>query len=262
VNLMRLTDGEAECRKAAREQFQLWTDHLKICITGGCASPNDEPWQVHLTEGEIRAFVEEATAHGMYVMGHSLNDDGNRRAVQCGVRTIEHGSFLTEGTARLMKEKGAHLVSTLAVVWWAEQFGKEQGAAEWFLRKLAHPGCTPDGASILEGIVSAAQTALKMGVPVGSGADYFGTMCGGEAMNIKLLVDLVGLTPYRALKAATIVNAEIIRMKNQIGSIEPGKWADILIVKGNPDEDINVMVEPSNVQLVMKEGNVLKNTIF
>jgi len=243
VNLMHLADGEEECRTAAREQFQLWTDHLKIAITGGCASPNDEPWQVHMTEGEIKAFVEEATAHGMYVMAHSLNDQGNRRAVECGVRTIEHGCFLSEETASIMKKKGAYLVATLAVVWWAERYGKEQGAAEWFLRKIANPCCSPDGASILEGMVSAAQTALRMGIPVGSGADYFGT------------------TPYQALKTATIVNAEIIQRKDQLGSIEPGKRADLLIVDGAPDKDINVIVEPANVQLVVKDGKILKNTL-
>lgn len=261
INLMHLVDGEAECRKAAREQFQLGTDHLKICITGGCASPNDEPWQVHLSEGEIRAFVEEANAHGIYVMAHSLNDDGNCRAVECGVGTIEHGAFLSDRTARLMKERGVHLVSTMAVVAWAEQYGKEQGAAEWFTRKLANPNCSPDGASILEGLVRGVQAALRAGVAVGSGADFFGTMCGGEAMNIKLLVDLGGMTPYQALQAATRVNAEIIRLKERLGTVEPGKWADLLIIDGEPDRDINVITQPSKIRMVMKEGQIMKNTL-
>jgi len=262
INLMRLCDGEDDCRKAAREQFQNWCDHLKICITGGCASPNDEPWQVHLSEAEIRIFCEEATAHGKYVMAHSLNDEGNRLAAECGVHSIEHGSFLTEETARLMKNKGTSLVSTIAVVWWAEKYGKEQGAAEWFLRKLANPGCSSDGASIMEGIIKAAKLATDIGIPVGSGSDYFGIMCGGEAMNIKLLVDLVGLSPYQALKAATIVNAGIIGLKDKTGSIEIGKWADIIVVDGNPDEDINVINEPAKIRLVMKDGKIMKSTLI
>lgn len=262
INLMRLCDGEDDCRKAAREQFQNWCDHLKICITGGCASPNDEPWQVHLSEAEIRIFCEEATAHGKSVMAHSLNDEGNRLAAECGVHSIEHGSFLTEETAQLMKNKGTRLVSTLAVVWWAEKYGKEQGAAEWFLRKLANPGCSPDGASIMEGIIKAAKLATEFGIPVGSGSDYFGIMCGGEAMNIKLLVDLIGLSPYQALKAATIVNAEILGLKDKTGSIEIGKWADIIVVDGNPDEDINVINEPAKIRLVMKDGKIMKSTLI
>ncbi|MCJ7622546.1 MAG: amidohydrolase family protein, partial [Anaerolineaceae bacterium] len=195
INLMRLCNGEDDCRKAAREQFQMWCDHIKICITGGCASPNDEPWQVHLTEAEIRAFTEEAEAHGRTIMGHSLNDAGNRLAAESGVHSIEHGSFLSQETALLMKSNGTHLVSTIAVVWWAEEFGKAQGAADWFLRKLAHPECSPDGASILEGLIRSAKLAYETGVLVGSGSDYFGAMCGGEAMNIKFLVDMVGLSP-------------------------------------------------------------------
>jgi len=262
INLMRLCDGEDDCRKAAREQFQMGCDHLKICITGGCASPNDEAWQVHLTEAEIRTFCEEATAHGKYVMAHSLNDKGNRLAVECGVDSLEHGSFLTEETAQLMKNEGTTLVSILAIVWWVEKYGKEQGVADWFLRKLANPGCSPDGASIKEGLVRGARLAADFGIPVGSGADYWGNLCGGEAMNIKLLVDWVGFSPYQALKSATIVNAEILQLKDKTGSIENGKWADIIVINGNPDEDINVIVDPANVLLVMKDGKVMKNIMI
>lgn len=261
INLMRLVDGEDDCRKAAREQFQMWCDHLKICITGGCASPNDEPWQVHLSEAEVRIFCEEAAAHGKYVMAHSLNDTGNRLAAECGVRSIEHGSYLSEETVRIMKNKGTNLVSTTAVVWWAETYGKENGAAEWFLRKLANPHCSPDGASIMEGSIRAAKLAFNAGIPVGSGSDYFGMMCGGEAMNIKFLVDLIGLSPYQALKAATVVNADILRLKEVTGSIEAEKWADMIVVDGKPDIDINVITDPARIQLVMKSGQIMKNCL-
>ncbi len=259
VNLMRLCDGADDCRLAAREQFQKGCDHIKICITGGCASPNDEAWQVHLSESEVKAFCEEAKAHGKYVMAHSLNDSGNRLAVDCGVESLEHGSFLTKETAQLMKTSGTTLVSILAIVWWAEKYGKEKGSAEWFLRKLANPGCSVDGASVMEGLVRGAKMANDFGIPVGSGADYWGSLCGEDAMNIKLLVDNVGFSPYQALKSATIVNAEIIKLKNKTGSIECGKWADIIVVNGNPDDDINLMIDPGNILMVMKDGNVMKN---
>lgn len=261
INLIRLCDGEDDCRLAAREQFQKGCDHIKICITGGCASPNDEAWQVHFTEAEIKTFCEEAKAHGKYVMAHSLNDQGNRLAAESGVGSIEHGSFLSQETAQIMKKTGAALVSSPAIVWWAEKYGKERGADEWFLRKLAHPGCSPDGASILEGLIRGARIANDFGIPVGSGADYWGNLCGDEAMNIKLLVDLVGFSPYQAIKSATIVNAGILRLKEKTGSIENGKWADMIVVDGNPDEDINLITDPANILMVMRDGKVMKNNM-
>lgn len=258
IKLMRLCDGEEDYRKAAREQFQLWADHLKICVTGGCASPNDEPWQIHMTENEIKAITQEASMHGTYVMAHSLNDKGNKRAVKCGVKTVEHACFLSDETAKLMKEMGAAVISTFAVVNWAERYGEEEGAAEWFLRKLENPGCSPEGLSLMEGMIQASKVALKHGVPVGSGADYFGTMCGGEVLNLKLLVDLVGMTPYQALKTATAVNADILGLGN-LGTIDVGKIADIIVVKGKPDEDINSITDSKNILLVMREGQVYKD---
>lgn len=261
LDLMRLVNGPDDCRLAARQQFQKWCDHLKICVTGGCASPNDEAWQVHMTEDEIRAFTEEAKAHGRSVMAHSLNDPGNLLAASYGVDTIEHGSFLSHETIEVMKKNGTSLVATLAVVWWAEEYGRTHGAAEWFLRKLANPRCSPDGASILEGIVRSAKLAKEKGILVGSGADYFGTMCGGEAMNIKLLVDLVGFTPYEALKAATIVNAELMHIKDKTGSIEIGKWADLILVDDEPDDNIDVITQPDHIRVVMREGRFIKKEI-
>lgn len=135
-------------------------------------------------------------------------------------------------------------------------------AADWFLRKLAHPECSPDGASIMEGLIRSAKLAYETGLLVGSGSDYFGAMCGGEAMNIKFFVDLVGLHPYQALKAATIVNAEILKLKDKTGSLEIGKWADIIIVDGNPDEDIDIITNPNNIPFVMREGKVIKNLLY
>jgi imidazolonepropionase-like amidohydrolase len=104
--------------------------------------------------------------------------------------------------------------------------------------------------------------ALKAGVPVGSGSDYItSAMYGTEVMELKLKVDYGAMKPYEAIKSATIVNAEICRLKDKIGSIEPDKWAAIIAVDGNPDEDINVLVETSNIKLVMKKGEIFKQML-
>jgi len=256
----QLCDGEAECRKAAREQIRNGADHIKIVATGGIASPNDEPWHLQFCEAEIKAIVEEAESVGLYVAAHCEHDSGTRKAVKCGVRTIEHGLFLSEDTAKLMKEKGAYLIPTLASMWWGMTYGPEIGAAEWALRQYKEP-LGPGKPDALEAGALAIQLARKVGVPVGSGADYISSPSfGSEAMELKLKTES-GMTPYEAIKSATIVNAEIMRMTDKIGSLEAGKWADIIAVDGKPDEDINALVEIDNIRLVMKKGEVLKNTL-
>jgi len=228
--------------------------------TGGCYSPNDEPWHLQFCEAEIKAIVEETEAVGKYVAAHCEEDAGMRRAVECGVRTIEHGSFMKEETARLMKEKGVYHVPTLAVAWWLLTYGNEFGAADFGLRKIKEP-LGPGKPDLLESQIIAMQLTRKLGVPVGSGSDYIcSEMIGNEAMELKLRVDAGAMTPYEAIKSATIVNAEIMCLKDKIGSLEAGKWADIIIVDGKPDEDIDVLVEPSNIKLVMRKGEVFKNT--
>lgn len=256
----RLCDGEAECRKATREQIRKRADHIKIMVTGGIASPNDEPWHLQFCEAEIKAIVEEAESRGLYVGAHCEYDSGIRRAVECGVRTIEHGLFISEDTAKLMKEKGAYLVPTLATMWWGMTYGPEAGVADYALRKYKAP-LGPGKPDALEAGGMAIRLARKLGVPVGSGSDYITTKAfGSEAMELKLKTES-GMTPYEAIKSATIVNAEIFRLKDKIGSLEVGKWADIIAVDGKPDEDINTLVEKDNIRLVMKQGEVFRNTL-
>lgn len=260
-NLTRICDGVDECRKATREQFRAGADQIKIFNTGGCGNPSGEPWHRQFCEAEVRAIVEEAEAVGSYVGAHCEEGSGITRAVAWGVRTIEHGAFLSEETAKSMKGKGIYLVPTLFGIWQLITYGKEMGAEKWTLRKVKEP-LGPGKPGLLEAMVLAAQLARKVGISVGSGSDCFDMrMIGHEATELKLRVDYGCMTPYEAIKSATIVNAEIMRMKDKIGSIEADKWADIIAVDGNPDEDINVLVEPANIKLVMKKGEVFKNTL-
>ena len=260
VNLIRICDGIDDCRKATREQLRGGADHIKVCGTsGGCGSPNDQTWHLQFSEGELRAIVEEAEDKGTYVGAHCLNDKAIRRAAECGIRTIEHGAFITEETALMLKEKGVYVVATLAVPWWIMQQDPKE-IPDWFFHKIMCPLGTPGTGTALDGMMAGAELAHRMGVKVGSGADYFADMCGGEGMEVKLTTEC-GFTPYEAIKSATTVNAEIFRLEDKIGSIEVGKWADIIIVDGNPDEDANLLAESANVKRVMKQGKVFKHTL-
>jgi len=261
IKLGRVCDGADECRKAAREQLRAGADQIKVSgISGGCAgNAIEKTWHLQFSEAELQAIAEEATDRGTYVGAHCFTDESARRGVNSGVRTIEHGAFLTEKTALLMKEKGAYLVATLLLPWQMLNKGLE-GATEWFLEKMRCPLGIPGTGSILDGSFSGIAAARKVGLKVGSGTDCFGDMFGQEGFELKLKTE-AGFTPYEAIKAATIVNAEIFRMEDKIGSIEVGKWADIIIVDGNPDEDISLLSEPANIKVVMKGGEVFKNTL-
>lgn len=260
VNLRRICDGIDDCRKAAREQLRGGADHVKVCgVSGGCGGPNDQAWHLQFSEAELRAIVEEAEDRGSYVGAHCENDKAIRRALSCGVRTIEHAAFLTEETALMLKERGTYVVATLAAPWWIMQKGREE-APDWFFHKIICPMGIPGTGTLLDGIMAGAEVSYRVGLKVGSGADYFADMCGGEGMELKLKTEC-GFTPYEAIKSATIVNAEIFRLEDKIGSIEVGKWADIIIVDGYPDEDANLLSEPANVKLVMKKGDIFKKTL-
>ena len=249
----RICDGVADCRKAAREQIRAGADHLKICgATGGVVSPMDQPWHQQFSNEEMRAIVEVAEAVGTYVGTHCNNDKGIRRSLECGVISIEHGLFLSEETAGMMKEKSAFLIPTLGIGWYLIKHGKELGISQRVTEIVP---------SVYEAGLRAVELVRRIGGLVGSGSDLFGPGCGSEGIQIKLLSEC-GMTPYEAIKSATSVNAEVVlRMGDRIGSIGVGKWADVIVVDGHPDEDANVVTEPRNVRLVMKKGEIFKKTI-
>ena len=251
--LPRLVDGVDDARKAAREQLRAGADHIKAMATGGGGSPNDQIWYMGFSEPELRAIVEEAQSMGKYVAVHALNDDGVRRAAECGVRSIDHGTYMTEQTAKIIKEKGAFHVPTIAVLYMLKRGGKEWGIQDYFQKKISE-------VPLLDEMMKCAELAHAQGIKVGSGSDAFGQICGSEGLEIKLKTEC-GFTPYEAIKSATIVNAELFMMKDKIGSIEEGKWADIIVVDGMPETDGSVLCDVNNVRIVMKNGIIFKNTL-
>jgi imidazolonepropionase-like amidohydrolase len=194
-------------------------------------------------------------------MAHCEHDDGTRLAIESGVRTIEHGCFISEETARLMKEKGAYLVPTNFVFWYIVDKYKDSGRAKWAQVKLLQP-LGPEHGTILDGQMRAVEIAKRVGVSIGSGTDFPAFLMDrfNEGFEFKLKTEC-GMTPYEAIKSGTIVNAEVCRLEDKTGSIEVDKWADIIAVDGNPDEDIEILAKPENVKLVMKKGEVFKNRL-
>jgi imidazolonepropionase-like amidohydrolase len=250
-SLPRVVDGVDDALKAAREQFRAGADHLKAMATGGCASPNDSIWDMGFTEEELRTLVKEADEMGKYVAVHALNDAGVKRAILCGVRSVDHGMFMSEDSARMMKERGIFHVPTITAPYMLKKYGRDWGMQDYLEKKTTE-------AKLLEEQFKCTELTLRHGVTIGSGSDAFGEVCGKEGFEIKFKTEC-GFTPYEAIKSATIVNAKLFMMEDKIGSIEVGKWADMIVVDGHPDEDPSLFCDPHNVKLVMKKGVIFKN---
>lgn len=249
----RICDGVDECRRAAREQLREGAHFLKIATTGGVMSKRDLPRSSQFSLEEISAIVEEADKVGAYVASHAQGAEGIKNALKAGVKTIEHGFYLDDESIASMLEKEAILVPTLAVIHRLCR-GEEYNAPEWGVRK-AKVAQQAHRESILK--------AKDAGVKIACGTDFLGppltpfTECAEE---LELMVQL-GFSPMEAILSYTKIGAQVMQMEDQIGTIEEGKLADIILVEGNPLEDISSLKNTSTIKVVMKGGRVEKNIL-
>ena len=214
---------------------------------GGAASPTDPLDSPQFTVEEIAAAVYEARAVKKQVMAHVYVPEGIKNCVEAGVHSIEHGNFLDEEGASLMRENGMYLVPTLTVFELIAERGREQGISELTIEKITLPGAR--GRQSVE-------IAMAAGVNIASGADLFGQNYGLKAVELELKANVMG--PMASLISATRTNAELIERSDEIGTLEPGKLADVIMVRGNPVADITILQDAGNIPLVMQGGRVVK----
>jgi len=245
-----IADGPHEVRKAAREQLRHDVDQIKIMASGGAMSPSDELDTTQYTVDEMRAAVEEARAVGKYVLAHAYSGSAIRAALQAGVRCIEHGNLLDEAGAREIRKAGAYLVPTMVTYEAIWREGKTHGVSEHQLQKIN---------AARELSVEGLTQAYRAGCKIGSGSDLLGDMQAQRTVELELKAQV--MKPMEVLLSATRVNAEIFRMEDRIGSVEPGKYADLLVVKGNPLQDLRVFQNQDNLHLIMKGGRAYKQTL-
>ena len=248
-NIGRVVDGEDNIRLAIREEIQMGASQIKIMASGGVASPNDPIHFLGYSEKEIRAAVEEATNAGTYVMAHAYTPRAISRAVECGVRTIEHGNLVDESAARVMREHNAFMVPTLITYEALANEGETLGLPAESVAKI-------------EGVRGAGKKALeilaKAGVKMGLGSDLLGAMHRHESQELKLRADILG--NGMVLQQATLVGAEIIGMTDQLGIIRAGAIADLLLVDGNPLTDISCLLgQGEHIRVIIKDGKIYKN---
>jgi len=242
-------DGPDEVRKSARQALRRGADQVKIMADGGVASPSDKPGQWQYTVEELRAAVEVAEAAGTYVMAHVYTPKAMQNCLQAGIRSLEHGNLLDAETARLIAERGAYLVPTLTVFDVLAREGKGAGMDPFVLSKLD---------MVRRGMLRTLELARQARVKIASGTDIIGPFQHLKGRELALKGQV--MSPMETIVSATRINAELLRMEDRIGTIEVGKLADLIVVDGNPLEDLTLFEQGlQRVLLVMKEGRIMKN---
>ncbi len=252
-NLFKVCDGPDECRKAAREQFRAGADFIKISSSGGVLSEKDDPRSPQFTVEEIEAMVYEAEAVGSYVAAHAQSTQGIKNALKAGVKTIEHGILIDDEGIEMMLDRDAYLVPTFSIVKRIVQQGHLYGVPEFGLKKAKN---------YYEIHKENVHKAYKAGVKIASATDFLGCKPvehGGNAEELQILVNELGFSTMEAIESATQQAANALDIGNEVGSIEKGKFADIIIVNGNPLENIDVLVNTANIEKVLVGGELLKN---
>jgi imidazolonepropionase-like amidohydrolase len=243
-------DGADAVRWAAREQLRLGADQIKLMASGGAMSPADELAATQYQIAEIRTAVEVAEAASTYVMAHAYNDGSVRNCLEAGVRSIEHGNLIDEETAALIARSNAYLVPTLVTYEALSEEGDAYGVPENVIRKI-------DEAR--EVGIRALRYAYDAGAKIASGSDLLGPLQDRKARELEIKTEV--MSPMESLLSATCTNAELFGMRDLIGTVEEGKLADLLVVDGNPLDDISVLQEKQNLEIIMKGGRIVKNDL-
>jgi len=242
--LGREADGAEAVRHAVRSELKAGATCIKLMASGGVYGHAEEPGSPQLTVEEMRAGVEETHKAGRKVAAHAYSIEAIGNALDAGVDSIEHGSFMDRDTAGRMRESGTYLVPTMSVYRAMSEGGPELGAPEYIRRKTA---------DVLEASREAFRLALEAGVPVAAGTDCGapGHPHGTLPEELMLMVES-GASPIQALRFGTSAAADLLGLGDEVGSLEPGKRADLLAVDGDPTSEILALRE---VRLVLRDGS-------
>lgn len=244
----RRADGVDAVRLAAREELRKGVDNVKVMVSGGVASPTDPIENTQFSLDELKAIVEEAESWHTYVAAHSYTSLSTLRAVECGIRTIEHGNLIDRDTAEFMAERGAYLVPTLAAYDIMERYGRELGVPEVSMAKLQ---------VVKDAGIRAVEHCRAAGTRIGFGSDLLGDLREHQSTSLSLQAE--AQTAHEVLTSATMVNAEILKQEGRLGVLAPGAFADIIVVDGNPLENIGILEHQGRyIPAIMKEGRFVK----
>ena len=250
-SLTVVADGVAEVRRAAREQLRRGAHHVKVMLSGGVASPTDRIDSTQYSMEELRAVVEEARAANRYVTGHAYTAAAVNRGLEAGVGCIEHGNLMDASSVELFRSTGAFYVPTLATYAALAAEGLEQGMPAAQHAKVFE---------VLDAGLGALELAHRAGLPIVYGTDLLGGMHRRQLTELTLRSQVQPAA--EVLRSATTVAARLLRLEGRVGVVAPGAWADLLVVDGNPLEDLEVLTDPArNLRLVMAAGRIHRNDL-
>jgi imidazolonepropionase-like amidohydrolase len=241
-----VADGVEQVMKKVRENIKYGADVIKVMATGGVVSQGDNPAFPQYSQEELKAIVETAHGLGRKVAAHAHAAAGIKNALLAGVDSIEHGSYINDEEIQVMKQQGTYLVPTVYL-------------EDWLLQNMQNLGYTPNMMEKAKTVIAIAQKnvshAFKSGVKVALGTDAAVIPHGLNGHEFGKMVEM-GLTPLQSIQAGTLNAADLLGWADKIGTIEAGKWADIIAVDGDPLQDVTTL---EHVKFVMKGGEIIRN---
>jgi len=246
-----IADGVDAVRKAVREELRRGASHIKIMASGGLASPTDPLDRCQYSDDEIRAAVEEAERAGSYVAAHCHPTEAVRRAAALGVKSIEHATLIDLPTAEYVAKRGSFTVPTMAVIIALVEKGAELGFPPVSMEKLRR---------VADSALSSLEIMKRAGVKMGFGTDLLGALHVRQSTEFTLRAKV--LPAIDVLRSACVVNAELLGEAGKLGCIREGALADLLVLDGNPFEDMSVLGSGGDrLPIIMQEGRFHKRTI-
>ncbi len=244
----RIADGVDQVRHAVRDELRKGADQIKIMVSGGVSSPFDPLEGCQFSMSEIEAAVDEATRAGTYVLAHAYSADAITRALNAGVRTIEHGNLIDQKAADLAAKNEAFVVPTLVAYEAQARHAQGAGYSQAMLDKLGR---------VREAGLRSLEICKTAGVRMGFGTDIIGDQ---ELHTQEFLLRAGVLPAHEIIASATRIGAEILRREGELGVIAPGATADILVIDGNPLEDLSLLAgHGEHLLAIMKDGKFHKN---
>jgi imidazolonepropionase-like amidohydrolase len=241
-----VADGIENVQHKTREIIKYGADLIKVCATGGVLSKGDDPNASQYTLEEMKAIVADAHRLGRKVAAHAHGAQGVIWASEAGVDSVEHGHLMNDAAIATLKKNGTYLVPTLYLIDWQRENAAKANLPDYTRHKMQ---------IVSEAAKTNAKKAIEAGVKIGLGTDAAVYPHGLNAHELAVYVSL-GMTPLQAIQTATINDADLLGWSDKIGTLEAGKWADIIAVDGDPLQDVNTL---QHVKFVMKGGAVVKN---